>query len=298
LLLLDCGNTRLKWQWLGARRAGARSRSAAVGVMPLEHLRLSQNALERLLTRAAGTPHTQMYVCNVAGSAVERRIRAAATRAGLPAPRFVRTQAAAAGVRTRYREPWRLGVDRWMALIGARARYPSVPLCLVSIGSAMTIDLLEPDGVHAGGCIVPAPPMMIEVLLNRTAGIRRRAGLRGTQAPRRALAGARAVSARTLFARDTRTALITGARQACASLVEQALQEAQRKLGRKGGGADKGGGVRLLLTGGGAALVAPLLRARHRREPDLVLRGLALIAAGQNVCPRTRAHTRRGPEPA
>jgi type III pantothenate kinase len=264
--------------------------------MPLEHLRQSQNALERLLTRAAGTSDTQMYVCNVAGSTVERRIRAAATRAGLPAPRFVRTQAAAAGVRTRYREPWRLGVDRWMALIGARARYPSAPLCLVSIGSAMTIDLLEPDGVHAGGCIVPAPPMMIEVLLSRTAGIRRRAGLRGTQAPRRALAGVRAVSARTLFARDTRTALIAGARQACASLVEQALQEARRKLGRKGAG--KGGGVRLLLTGGGAALVAPLLRARHRREPDLVLRGLALIAAAQSVSPRTRAHTRKGPEPA
>lgn len=266
-LLLDSGNSRLKWA-LTATPYHPQSAFAAKGVIELAALRRSTQPLLRVLHRCG--PHTRIYACNVAGAAVQRSIRAAAAGAGLSRPRFERSAAAAAGVVNAYSEPWRLGVDRWVALIGARSQYPGRTLCIVTIGSALTIDLLGADGRHHGGCIVPGPRMMIASLLANTAGIRRRAGLSASGALEAALAQAeRAGASGTLFAAATRPALLSGARYACAALIERALKEARVRCAAA---------PRLILGGGGADTVAPLLSARHERRDDLVLRGLAVLA--------------------
>ena len=173
LLLLDVGNSRLKWAVV-RQRYRRRQPFAAQGVMEIRKLRSSAAVWARLF-KAAGNPEA-IYACNVAGRAMERQIRAAARRAGLGAPQFARSQVAAAGVRNGYREPWRLGADRWVGLIGARHEHPGKDLCLVGLGTAMTIDLLNAAGRHFGGSLVPGPRLMIESLLEHTAGIRRRAG--------------------------------------------------------------------------------------------------------------------------
>ena len=238
-------------------------------------LRRSQALWSRLF-KAAGTP-AAIYACNVAGRAVERQIRAAARRAGLGAPRFARSQAAAAGVRNGYRESWRLGVDRWLGLIGARHEHPGKDLCLVGLGTAMTIDLLDAAGRHFGGSLVPGPRLMIESLLEHTAGIRRRAGGWGAASSFDQVFGigqARASSASrnrsaALFAHDTHAALLAGARHACAALIGHAMSEARSRLGRR---------PRLILSGGAAVAITPLLHGRYWRQDDLVLRGLAVLA--------------------
>ena len=171
LLLLDIGNSRLKWAVVRQPYRPGQP-FAAHGVMAIRTLRSSALVWSRLF-KAAGTPDA-IYACNVAGRAVERQIRAASGRAGLKPPQFARSAAAAAGVRNAYPEPWRLGVDRWVQLIGAHHEHPGKDLCLVSLGTAMTIDLLDAAGRHRGGSIVPGPRLMIESLLERTAGIRRR----------------------------------------------------------------------------------------------------------------------------
>jgi type III pantothenate kinase len=166
-------------------------------------------------------------------------------------------------VRNGYRESWRLGADRWVALIGARHGHPDMDLCVVGIGTAMTIDLLDASGRHVGGNIIPGPRLMIESLLTRTAGIQRRAG--GREASQ-----ADDAEALLLFAHDTRAGLIAGARHACAAAIEHARREAGRQLGRR---------PRLILAGGAMDVIAPLLDSPYRREDDLVLRGLAVIAS-------------------
>jgi type III pantothenate kinase len=213
--------------------------------------------LRRLLGRVPRSG--RILVCSVAGADVDRRIRRAARAAALPPPRFVRSARRAGGVINAYAEPWRLGVDRWLALIGARHAFPGEALCLVSVGTALTVDLLAADGRHLGGAIVPGPALMVQTLLERTAGIRRRA---------RGGAGVR----RSLFARDTRAAIEAGARHACAGVVERALAEAGRRLGRR---------PRLVIAGGGAATLLPLLRGRRpQRRDDLVMRGLLVLGSG------------------
>jgi type III pantothenate kinase len=270
LLLLDSGNSRLKWAL--TREPYRRGEAfAARGFMELRELSTGRSALTRVFEAlAASGLKPTVHACNVAGPAVERRLRAMARRCGLGSIRFARSAAAGGGVRNGYREAWRLGADRWVALIGAHHEHPDMDLCVVGIGTAMTIDLLDASGRHVGGNIIPGPRLMIESLLTRTAGIRRRAG--GREAIGRVDRAASQPDADTLllFAHDTQAGLIAGARHACAAAIEHARREAGRQLGRR---------PRLILAGGAMDVIAPLLDSPYRREDDLVLRGLAVIAS-------------------
>jgi len=262
VLLLDIGNSRLKWALLrGGYRRGRRF--AAQGALGLEQLAESTAALSRVLSSCA--PIAAIEVSNVAGPAIERHVRAAARQAGLPSPNFLRTTHRAGGVHNAYPEPWRLGVDRWAALIGAHFEYPGRALCLVAVGTALTIDLLDARGRHRGGSIIPGPALMIDSLLSGTAGIRRRADarqaaptLRRTRAP--------------LFARNTRDAITGGALHAAAALVAEAMRVARSSLK---------GSPRLIIAGGAAVAVARLLRERHARGDELPLRGLAVLRSAR-----------------
>jgi type III pantothenate kinase len=264
MLLLDIGNSRIKWAGLqGSYRRG--QRFAARGAIDLERFDARGGAMERLL-ESMGT-RMRIVACNVAGAAVERRLRSLARRAAAHAPQFVRSAATAAGVRNAYAEPWRLGADRWAALIGAHFEHPGRPLCLVAVGTALTIDLLDERGRHRGGSIIPGPELMIKALLERTAGIRRRAGRNATQAM------ARAGAASGLFARDTRSAVTAGAVNAAAALIGESMRAARELLGRN---------PRLILSGGAADQVGSRLRVPYRREDELVLRGLAVLRSGRS----------------
>lgn len=76
-----------------------------------------------------------------------------------------------AGVRCGYRDPARLGIDRWLALLAARQRCREHCL-VVDAGTALTIDVLGGDGVHAGGYIAPGVALMASALGSNTSGVR------------------------------------------------------------------------------------------------------------------------------
>jgi type III pantothenate kinase len=247
-LLIDAGNTRVKWATLRGAQLG---RTHA-----LDWNARSMDRVARAVMRARAD---RVLVCSVAGTAFERALRRAARGAGKRAPQFVRSTRRAAGVRNGYLETWRLGADRWVAMLGARALHPGRSLCVVDVGTALTLDLLDAQGRHRGGLLVPGPTLMVESLLNDTAGIRARAGT-NLRAGHRASA---------LFGRSTRAGLLAGSTMACAALIERALREARHELAAR---------PLLLLSGGGAAQVAPRLSVTHRRVDGLVLHGLALLA--------------------
>jgi type III pantothenate kinase len=248
-LLIDAGNTRLKWATLRGKRLG-RTQVA----------KWSERTVAPMARRLLSGRFDRVLVCSVAGAVLERALRQAARAAGAPAPQFIRSTRHAAGVRNGYVQHWRLGADRWVAMLGARARYPGRALCIVDVGTALTIDLLDIHGQHRGGLLTPGPALMVDSLLRDTAGIRRRAG-------RRFGAAARAAAT---FGRSTRAGLLSGSALACAALIERSLREARGELG---------GRVRLLLAGGGTAPVASFLRVTYERVDALVIQGLAMLAA-------------------
>ena len=54
-----------------------------------------------------------------------------------------------------YDDPSKLGVDRFLAMLGALERFPNIPLLVIDAGSAVTFDVLDSKGLHQGGLIMP-----------------------------------------------------------------------------------------------------------------------------------------------
>ena len=152
-----------------------------------------------------------------------------------------------AGVRIAYAEPARLGVDRFLALLAAHAR-GSRPWLIAGVGTALTIDLLDAEGLHHGGRIGPSPQVMREALHQAAAQLPVQGG-----------------SYRE-FAADTADALASGCEGAALGLIERSLRQAEAMLGEV---------PALLLHGGGADALASQL-PQALRAPSLVLEGLAL----------------------
>src|SRR3546814_11073540 len=69
--------------------------------------------------------------------------------------------------------PSRLGVDRFLALLGAHARGVGATM-VVGVGTALTVDWLDADGRHRGGRIAPSPTLMRDALHARAARLDRK----------------------------------------------------------------------------------------------------------------------------
>jgi len=54
-----------------------------------------------------------------------------------------------------YGDPSSLGSDRFFVMLGAMERFPNKALLIIDIGSAMTFDVINEDGYHQGGLIMP-----------------------------------------------------------------------------------------------------------------------------------------------
>jgi type III pantothenate kinase len=249
-LLVDIGNTRAKWALLKGGRVGRQHALAHDGLTG------RRIALSILGKRPVGGSVERVIVVSVAGAHIDRDFASEVRRLVGVRTEFFASSRRAGGVTTLYSEPWRLGADRFAAAVGAFHVSKGRPVCVISVGTAMTVDLVDGQGRHRGGAIIPAPSLMVASLLKETHGIRRRAqgGAGGTY----------------LFARNTRSAITQGARYAAAAIGDRAISEAKRVLGRA---------PVVLLTGGAAPDIRRLLNSKHHHVPDLVLKGLAVIAA-------------------
>lgn len=257
-LLVDIGNTRVKWARFDGRLG--RQHAAVHADWGPQHF------VRRLI--GSTRPLRRILVASVAGAEVNESLVTAARIARAPVPELIETRRKAGGITVGYLEPWRLGVDRFVAAIGAHRLFPGRAVCVIGVGTAMTVDLISASGRHLGGAIIPAPGLMVDTLLQRTEGIRRRAE------------GGPQGRSRGLFGRSTRAAIMQGSRYAAAATIDRAIEEAEGRVQQ----------VPLaVLTGGGAREVQPLVHSASRVVANLVLRGLAVLAS-EAVCraPRRR----------
>lgn len=164
---------------------------------------------------------------------------------------IARTTPQWAGLRIAYPVPAHLGVDRFLAMLGARARCPATPLLVVGIGTAITLDLVDADGRHRGGRIAPSPALMREAL-----------HARAKQLP---VDGGACVD----FADDTPDALRSGCDGAALALIDHGLRDGERRLGAA---------PTLVLHGGGVDALDARWPAGTELAPSLVLEGLGVWA--------------------
>ncbi|WNC71897.1 type III pantothenate kinase [Thalassotalea psychrophila] len=78
------------------------------------------------------------------------------------------TEAESFGVKNSYENYSTMGVDRWLAVLGAQYLYPKENLLIVDAGTAITFDVLDKYKQHQGGWIVPGVDMMMQALFKNT----------------------------------------------------------------------------------------------------------------------------------
>ena len=148
MILLDCGNSKVKAQHYSAQRLQS---SFACSYRVDWQPRLTQ-WLEPLSANRA-------FVCSVLDSARQAQLESC-LRERFELTRFT-SEAQSFEVINGYSEPGRLGSDRWMALLGA-AGICATDCIVIDAGSAITLDLLRADGQHLGGAILPGFSTSIE----------------------------------------------------------------------------------------------------------------------------------------
>lgn len=224
-LLLDIGNTREK---------AALIKNGKVSALP-------QLAPDNLAT----LPIKAVYFASVSSPERLADIKQQLGLDHLPW-RQVHSDAQAGGVTNIYHHPESLGVDRWLAMLGAQLLWPAQSFLIVDAGTAVTLDWLNIDGMHRGGWIVPGLRMQQQAVVSNTAKVINSEVFNGRLAP----------------GDDTITCLQNG----CLAAVLGAIRLAWQQMP-----CDK-----LLLTGGDSKFLKPYLTDLPLVvEPLLIFHGLA-----------------------
>ncbi|WXL26469.1 pantothenate kinase [Ectopseudomonas mendocina] len=155
ILELDCGNSFIKWRLLNASMASVGwgvvdNDEALVDVIRLRSVGLSQCRLvsvrsdDETAALVATLENTFAVTCSVVSPAREL-----------------------GGVTNGYEQFERLGLDRWVAMVGAYSLAQRACL-VIDLGTAVTSDFVGADGQHLGGFICPGVPLMRTQLRTHT----------------------------------------------------------------------------------------------------------------------------------
>jgi type III pantothenate kinase len=244
MLTIDIGNTNIKWAlWDG--EAIIRSGAFAYSKQQVQQAFHHWHELH---------PEQQVMVACVAGEDVETALTDWMRRHWSQTPVFLRSAACFGDVINAYPDPAQYGVDRWATLLGARA-LTHQPLCIIDAGTAITVDLIDVDGRHQGGLIMPGLQMMRQALLSGAAGIDKANG------------NIRA------FADNTADAVSSGTLHMLKAAIIDVCSSAAKVLGTN---------MKIIITGGTSELILSLPGIPEMQsEPNLVLLGLRVAAQSQ-----------------
>ena len=243
-LLMDVGNSRIKW---GVLENGQIRRTGHIS-----QERIRDRGLQVLTTKIPRRVD-EVFVSNVAGKTFTTRLSGVVGMHCECDVRFARTQRSGWGVTNSYTQPRRLGVDRWVAMIGAWAEVQSECL-IVDVGTAMTIDALDSEGRHLGGQIVAGVSTMANSLATSTSDI-----------PQVKPAPGRDSADLGMFARNTAAAVREGAQNAVAGAIDRSIRTLQSNAYEP----------TVILTGGDSSRILNALCETPLHRPHLVLQGLA-----------------------
>ena len=261
-LLIDAGNSSLKWALWHNHRLEK--------IAPVVY---QEGSLDHQLTKAwqlfpkNNVSPTKIILANVAGQQVLDAISLWRDKAfpvketGDVTIQNIVALANGYGVTNAYQQPETLGADRWSALVATR-HYIKTDACIISSGTALTIDILTADGKHMGGAIAPGWEMMKSSLVTNTKGITSAEG----EVPE-------------LLGYNTQQGVQAGISAASVGAVKHILQRFEYDMDTV---------FSCVVTGGGAPLLLPhLLSLKYagtfQHEPDWVLKGLVLLSgAPQN----------------
>jgi type III pantothenate kinase len=239
-LLIDIGNSRIKWAW--AQDGELQTERAGQGDFA---------ALERACRPDAASRPDAVLLASVAGAERARQVSELCSVRWETAPRILRSREAQGGVRNGYAQSEQLGVDRWLAIVGAVARYGK-PVVVWDLGTATTLDAVDGSGQHLGGWILPGPGTMLDSLVKGTR----------LKAPAD-LGELTAIEP----GRATAECIRNGVLAAQVGALNQFMKRIEHRIGDN---------PRLIVAGGAADAVLSRQEIEHTRDPWLVFRGMLI----------------------
>ncbi len=239
-LLVDLGNSRLKW--------ACQSQNELFGHGTISYE--EDNFASALESRWGSMPVPEEVLgVSVASAAATTCLTSWIHFHWQQQIQFIHAPARGLGVVNAYTIPETLGADRWTAMVAAKA-ITEGPVCVVDCGTALTIDLLDQDGIHQGGHIIPGPTLMSESLARATSAI-----------------SSYPTGTRIKPGRSTGDCVQGGILRATLCAIESARREIKGKRPDR---------PTCVISGGGAEAIYHHLSKPRLHVPDLVLRGLAL----------------------
>ncbi|MGZ9704571.1 pantothenate kinase [Pseudomonas sp. GNP013] len=243
ILELDCGNSFIKWRVISSGSASA----CAEGIVS------SDSALIDSLLALPGLLLTRCRLVSVRALEETNKLVATLEQAFGVVVCCVASSREMAGVRNGYEDYERLGLDRWLAVLGGY-RLATGACLVLDFGTAATADFVTADGEHLGGFICPGMPLMRNQLRTHTRKIRYDD----------------AAAEKALECLHPGRTTVEAVERGC-TLMLRGFVLTQLELARHYWGDD----FTVFLTGGDANLVADAV-PQARLVPDLVFVGLAM----------------------
>lgn len=246
ILLVDIGNTRIKWAIahdgvLSEQDVAAYEYSAKDNSGQLSDLDEHWAELE--------TPE-RVVIANGATAAQTHHIESWVKQHWLCPVTYLITPKTELGVTNAYSQHQDLGIDRWLNLLASHHLLDGA-VCVIDCGTAVTIDAINANGKHLGGCIIPGVSMMRDAL-NQTGKI---------DVEHYAPSQLSTVNA------STKSGVYCGTLYAVASAIDVIVVDMKKELACD---------TQCIITGGDAELIQPLLRAPVCYRKDWVFQGMLI----------------------
>jgi len=245
-LLLDIGNSRLKWAT--SQNKMDISAQTCFDYRQDDLLQYAEHVWSDILVDS-------IWISSVAAPSVYHSIYAWFKHKFGVEALLLRTPKQGVSVRLAYDVPEKLGSDRWAGMEAAYAVSHDAVL-VVSCGTAITLDVVDRQGMHKGGYICPG------------IGLMQNAVQAGTSAIKNVVAD---FLEAPYLGTTTDSCVQSGVLMAVISLIRSTWNQARDEMNLQ---------PVLWITGGDAEyIVSHLVGLPVRYDPALVLNGVALIAA-------------------
>ena len=154
--------------------------------------------------------------------------------------------------------PSQVGSDRIVIAVAALAEYKA-PLLLLDLGTATTIEAVEPENVYMGGVIFPGVRVSLDALTSRAAQ----------------LPGISLDQPKQVIGKNTVDCMRSGMMYGTAAMIDGLVERMEEELGHR---------CTLIATGGLAQFITPLCKREIILEKDLLLKGLNIIYKKNKKC--------------
>ena len=246
-LLIDIGNSSLKWCIVDPKGLSAMSQQLYPKNITVEFFIANWRTLDK---------PDGIFVSCVAQDAVWQALEKACFELWNIKVEKVNSLKTQFGLSNAYKNASSLGSDRWCAMLGGLQQSDSA-FIVINAGSALTVDVVNEEGQHLGGYIVPGVNMMKKSLDRHTAQVQ--------------VDSTSNVLTDLSFGRSTEDCVESGIHFLVVKYIEAIYEKVSLELN----------GCKVFVSGGDAKSIAALLSFNSDIVPDLVLRGLAAIATNK-----------------